>query len=230
MRFAALLCLLGLACPAAPFTADLPAGAKVLFQGDSITDCGRGRTSDPNHILGHGYAFIIAARNGAERPGHRTEFINRGVSGNTVLDLRKRWKQDALELQPDLLSVLIGANDSGRAVDPEVFEKTLEGLLADTKAAKPSLRIVICEPFLAPDGPAIRKSPGRSERMKVLQAVCRRVAERHKAVFVPLQAVFDEAAGRAPWNHWIWDGVHPTAAGHQLIADAWERTVNGAGR
>jgi lysophospholipase L1-like esterase len=89
---------------------------------------------------------------------------------------------------------------------------------------------VICEPFLAPDGPAIRKSPGRSERMKVLQTVCRRVAERHKAVFVPLQAVFDEAAGRAPWNHWIWDGVHPTAAGHQLIADAWERTVNGAGR
>jgi lysophospholipase L1-like esterase len=220
MSRALCLLLLTAACGAAPLS-DLPAGAKVLFQGDSITDCGRGRTSDPNHILGHGYAFIIAARNGSARPAQGVEYVNRGVSGNTVLDLRKRWKADAMDVAPDVLSVLIGANDSGRSVDP---------LLTETRKARPGLRIVLCEPFLAPDGPAIRKSPGRSERMKALQAACRRLADKHRAVFVPLQSVFDDASKKAPWTHWIWDGVHPTAAGHQLIADAWERSFNGNAR
>lgn len=229
MRLLVVLALGAALGRAAPL-AELTPGSKVLFQGDSITDCGRGRTTDPNHILGHGYAFIIAARHGAALPGLRTEFINRGVSGNTVLDLRKRWKADALDVGPDVLSVLIGANDSGKAVDPALFESTLDELLSAARAAKPGLRLVICEPFLAPDGPAIRKSPGRVRRMKALQAACRRLADKHKATFVPLQSVFDRAAEQTPWTHWIWDGVHPTAAGHQLIADAWERAMAGAGR
>lgn len=216
-------------CESAPLS-ELTPGSKVLFQGDSITDCGRGRTSDPNHILGHGYAFIIAAREGAARPALRTEFINRGVSGNTVLDLRKRWKADTVDQAADVLSVLIGANDSGKAVDPALFESTLDELLTQAREAKPGLRLVICEPFLAPDGPAIRKSPGRVERMKVLQAACRRLAEKHGATFVPLQSIFDRAAEKTPWTHWIWDGVHPTAAGHQLIADAWEKALAETGR
>lgn len=224
MRPLLLLALGATLCEAAPLS-ELPAGSKVLFQGDSITDGGRGRTSDPNHVLGHGYAFIIAARHGAARPGLRTDFINRGVSGNTVVDLRKRWKADAIDQAADVLSVLIGANDSGRSVDPALFESTLDGLLSEARAAKPGLRLVICEPFLAPDGPAIRKAPGRVERMKALQAACRRLAEKHRATFVPLQSVFDRAAEKTPWSHWIWDGVHPTAAGHQLIADAWERAL-----
>ena len=229
MRPLLLLALGATLCEAAPLS-ELPAGSKVLFQGDSITDGGRGRTSDPNHILGHGYAFIIAAREGAARPDLRTEFINRGVSGNTSLDLRKRWQADTIALAPDVLSVLIGANDSGKSVDPALFESTLDGLLSEARAAKPGLRLVICEPFLAPDGPAIRKAPGRVERMKALQAACRRLAEKHRATFVPLQSVFDRAAEKTPWSHWIWDGVHPTAAGHQLIADAWERALAESGR
>lgn len=229
MRTLIALALGAALCESAPLS-ELTPGSKVLFQGDSITDCGRGRTSDPNHILGHGYAFIIAAKEGAARPALRTEFINRGVSGNTVLDLRKRWKADTVDQAADVLSVLIGANDSGKAVDPALFESTLDELLTQAREAKPGLRLVICEPFLAPDGPAIRKSPGRVERMKVLQAACRRLAEKHKATFVPLQSVFDRAAEKTPWPHWIWDGVHPTAAGHQLIADAWEKALAETGR
>ena len=82
-----------------------------MFQGDSITDGNRGRSADPNHILGHGYVFIIAAKYGAAFPEAKLDFMNRGVSGNTVLDLEKRWQKDALDLKPDLLSILIGVND-----------------------------------------------------------------------------------------------------------------------
>ena len=64
--------------------------ARILFQGDSITDGNRGRSADPNHILGHGYAFIIAARHGAAFPEAKLDFMNRGISGNTVLDLEKQ--------------------------------------------------------------------------------------------------------------------------------------------
>ena len=95
---------------AEPIAAFTP-GARILFQGDSITDGNRGRSADPNHILGHGYVFIIAAKYGAAFPDLKLDFLNRGVSGNTVLDLEKRWQKDTLDLKPDVLSILIGVND-----------------------------------------------------------------------------------------------------------------------
>src|SRR3954453_13824130 len=113
-----LTCLLGRLSAAEPIAAFTP-GARILFQGDSITDGNRGRSADPNHILGHGYAFIIAAKFGAAFAPLNLEFINRGVSGNTVLGLQKRWPADTIALKPDVLSVLIGINDQGHGVPLE---------------------------------------------------------------------------------------------------------------
>jgi len=90
--------------------------ARILFQGDSITDGNRGRSADPNHILGHGYCFIIAAQYGAQFPEKKLTFMNRGISGNTVSNLQARWQKDTLDLKPDVLSILIGVNDNGRGV------------------------------------------------------------------------------------------------------------------
>src|SRR5580698_60236 len=123
-------------------------GARILFQGDSITDGNRGRTADPNHILGHGYVFIIAAKFGAAFPEAKLEFFNRGVSGNTVLDLEKRWQKDTLDLKPDVLSVLIGVNDKGKGVPFDQYERVYDRLLADAMAANPKLKLVLCEPFI----------------------------------------------------------------------------------
>jgi lysophospholipase L1-like esterase len=86
-------------------------GARILFQGDSITDGNRGRNSDPNHILGHGYQFIIAAKYGDDLANRNLTFINRGLSGNKVSDLARRWQTDTIDLKPDLLSILVGVND-----------------------------------------------------------------------------------------------------------------------
>src|SRR3982751_3727560 len=96
---------------AAEETPLFPSGARVLFQGDSITDGNRGRSEDPNHILGHGYAFIIAAKYGDVYAERNLVFINRGISGNKVSDLAKRWQKDTIDLKPDVLSILIGVND-----------------------------------------------------------------------------------------------------------------------
>lgn len=142
-----LLCLLLTASThaAEPIAAFTP-GARILFQGDSITDGNRGRSADPNHILGHGYAFIIAAKFGDAMAASDLTFINRGISGNTVLDLEKRWQKDTLDLKPDILSILIGVNDKGKGVPMDQYEQVYDKLLTDTKAANPNIKLVLCEP------------------------------------------------------------------------------------
>ena len=90
-------------------------GSRCLFLGDSITDMKWGRNqADRNHYLGHSYVFLIAARLGVDVPESKIEFFNRGVSGNKVSDLRKRWQKDAVEMRPDWLSILVGVNDISR--------------------------------------------------------------------------------------------------------------------
>jgi len=85
----------------------------ILFQGDSITDGGRQRTgSDFNHIMGQDYAYILAAQIGAQSPQRELVFLNRGISGDRVPDLEARWQADTIALHPQLLSILIGVNDT----------------------------------------------------------------------------------------------------------------------
>ena len=98
-------------------------GATILFQGDSITDGNRGINKDPNHILGHGYQAEISARFGADLAERHLTFMNRGVSGNTVSALARRWQTDTIDLKPDILSILIGVNDLGSGVSAEQYEQ-----------------------------------------------------------------------------------------------------------
>jgi lysophospholipase L1-like esterase len=198
----------------------------VLFQGDSITDGNRGRNADPNHILGHGYAFLVAAQNGAKFAQRQMAFANRGVSGNKVSDLAARWTNDTIDLKPTLLSILIGVNDASARVPLAQFEANYDKLLADTIAALPGVRLVLCEPFSLPVGAKKDNWDIWFADIKARQAVVERLGTKYRAPVVHFQAAFDEAAKRAPASYWIWDGVHPTYAGHQLMADEWTRTVN----
>jgi lysophospholipase L1-like esterase len=202
-----------------PIAAFTPS-ARILFQGDSITDGNRGRGADPNHILGHGYVFIIAARHGAAFPEAKLEFFNRGVSGNTVLALEKRWQKDTLDLKPDILSVLIGVNDNAQRVPMETFEEVYDRLLTDAKAGNPQIKLVLCEPFVLK--PAAKKPDADIAQRRAIVA---RLAAKHGAAVVHFQKALDEACKRAPAQYWVWDVVHPTYAGHQILADEWERAV-----
>ena len=200
-------------------------GARILFQGDSITDGNRGRSADPNHILGHGYAFIIAAKHGASFPELGLDFRNRGISGNTVVDLEGRWQKDTLDLKPDVLSILIGINDTGRNVPLEVYEQKLDNLIARTKEANPKIKLVLGEPFTLPHPKRADTYAAWRAAVQQRQDIVAKLAAKHGAVLVPFQKAFDEAAKRAPAEYWIWDSVHPTYAGHQIMADAWVMAV-----
>lgn len=218
---------------ASPTAADapprLPRGAHVLFQGDSITDGGRRREGrDQNHIFGQSYPLLTMARVCASHPEMGWRFSNRGIGGNTVADLTARWDTDTLALQPDVLSILIGINESfgsilggDKPIAVPVYESTYDALLARTRAALPRVQLLLCEPFTLPVGQVMRRWPEFRADVDARRQVVARLAERHGAVFVPLQAAFDRAAQRAPGEYWIFDGIHPTPAGHQVISDAW---------
>lgn len=203
----------------------------VLFQGDSITDGNRGRDNDPNHIHGHGYVYLIAAELGFQLADSGPQFINRGISGNRVSDMYARWNEDAIYLQPDLISILIGVNDAGKIIDgspggaSDRFERAYRHILEETKDVLPRTGIVLCEPFVLKTGNTIQNWDTWHQVIDEYSLVVRELARNYNALFVPLQQAFDDAATRTGAEYWIWDGIHPTTAGHRLIANEWLKVV-----
>ena len=194
----------------------------LVFQGDSITDCGRTGIGDGNN-MGMGYPAFIAAQLLGDQPEKEWNIINRGISGHRVVDLYARWKMDTLNLKPDILSILIGVNDTWHecrqnGVDVPRYDKFYRMLMDWTLEVLPDVKLVLMEPFVLPFG-AVEDS--WLPEMDARRAVVRKIAEDYKTVFVPLQSVFNDALKRAPQEYWLKDGVHPTAAGHRLIQKAW---------
>ncbi len=207
----------------------------ILFQGDSITDGGRNREDCPNHGLGHGYVYLIAARLGAEYPEDALTFRNRGCSGDKVTDLATRWEEDTLRLAPDVLSILIGVNGVGANLQRSAgvphtrYEAVYRELVEKTVQALPDIRLVLCEPFVLPGSATRAKWDTWRAEIDLRRQVVQRLAREFGAVFVPTQQTFETASQTTGPEYWIWDGVHPTPAGHELLARTWLAAV-GNGR
>jgi lysophospholipase L1-like esterase len=207
-------------------------GRVILFQGDSITDAGRDRNSTkPNDAgaLGSGYPLLVTAAVLAARPKDGLQFYNRGISGNKVPDLQQRWQRDTLDFKPDVMSILIGVNDFWHKLDHgytgtvQDYEQQYTALLDQTRRALPNLRLVVLEPFVLRTGAVTERwFPEFDQR----RAAAARVAAHAKAAFVPLQSIFDDKVRSAAPAYWAADGVHPTAAGHAVIAEQWRRAAH----
>lgn len=201
---------------------------RILFQGDSITDCGRSRENNVN--VGTGYPLLVKSLLGFEEPAVH-EFFNRGISGNRVVDVYARIKKDIINLRPDVMSILIGVNDvwhelgdDPNGVDNDKFFKIYCMLIEEIKAALPDLKIMVLAPFCL-QGSATTSTEERwqgfSTEVPKRAEMAKKVAEKYGLTFIPLQEKFDQLCESAPADHWLVDGVHPTAMGHQLIAREW---------
>lgn len=206
--------------------------ATVVFQGDSITDGGRWREgTDYNHVMGQDYAYIVAAEVGAIYPERNVTFINRGIGGDTIPKMAARWKTDTLDLRPNLLSILIGVNDtlsSEPRETAEEYEMGYDKLLAETVATLPGVKIVLGEPFLMPVGKYKADYAEKLADLKKRQDAVARLAAKYRLPLVRYQKVMTDACAKALAEHWSWDGVHPTYAGHGLMAKEWMRVVDQA--
>ena len=207
-------------------------GSRLLFQGDSITDMLWGRNEkDRNHYLGHGYVYLIAARLGVDMPQTQIDVYNRGISGNKVADLRQRWQKDAIDMKPDLLSILIGVNDVGRnldGVDIKAWEADYRFILDLSFEANQNLHLVLLDPFVLPSGRLSDTDAFKKWRYQVerLIPIVGQLVRDYNAIHIKTQVVFDTAAKAVSPEQWIWDGVHPLPQGHELIARNWLQEVS----
>ncbi len=203
---------------------------RILFQGDSITDCGRVRTEE--YSLGNGYPLLVKAQLGADCP-NEYEFINRGISGHRIVDLYARIKSEFINIKPDYASIFIGVNDVwheisyNNGVDTKKFEKIYTMLLDEIYEACPNIKLILMTPFVL-EGPLTCNTeaiPDRFERLKVGVAekadVVKKTAEKYNLPCIDLQAAFDEACKKAGPTYWTMDGVHPTSCGHEIIKRLW---------
>lgn len=199
----------------------------IVFQGDSITDAGRDRERlEPNmpSALGCGYANLIAARLLHRQASLGLQIYNRGISGDRIVNLYARWKIDCLNLNPSVISILVGVNDTAHefvrqnGVEVDRYENMYRELLRFTRSTHPEVRLILCEPFIFPCGVVTEAwLPDVQQR----QQVVRQLAAEFEATFVPFQQALDNAARTTTLAYWLDDGIHPTAAGHHLLAEAW---------
>ena len=208
---------------------------KILFYGDSITDAGRVRATN-GHIneLGYGYVRVIADRLTGVAP-EKYDVVNRGISGNRVVDLYARIKCDCWNENPDIVSILIGINDiwheidSCNGVEIDRFEKVYRMMIEDTQKALPNTKIILCEPFVLEGIATVAEGTDRYERF--CQAyeyakVVEKLAKEYALPFVELQQAFTEKAKESKAEYYLADGVHPHTAGATLIANEWLKVFN----
>ena len=226
-------------------------GLRVLYIGDSITDGGWGRSGgmptpsdkrnqkDMNHIYGHSFMMLCAAQYEAEYPDKNYSFYNRGIGGNTLEDLAARWRTDAIDLNPDVVSILIGANDVQKylntkkknpeaSFDIEAWINLYQSLLDSLRAQNSEIKIVLCTPFVAKSG-KIGQEPVFEERTKLTRLLAhhtKSIAHKYNAIVVEFDTLFEQLITTQPKEtYWIWDGIHPTPAGHAKMAKLWQETV-----
>ena len=209
---------------------------RILFLGDSITDMGRSREFNQSNDIwsyGNGYPIFVASELYRDDP-KKYEVLNRGISGDRIVDLYARIKADVWNLNPDVLSILIGVNDvwheieAKNGVELPRFEKTYRNLIEETQKVLPNTKIILCEPFVL-NGSATENTQDTPDKYQRFCAVyeyaevVKKLAKEYDLYFLPLQEKFNEKAegyGVAPF---LYDGVHPMIAGATLIADEWIR-------
>ena len=230
-------------------TLSMAQGKRVVFIGDSITDgaWGNGKVwnapsqdrdqNDMNHIYGHSYMLMAASQIEATRPDQGWKFWNRGISGDKLTDLEKRWQKDLIDLKPDIVSILIGTNDvemalnRGVEIDTKDWGNRFRSLLDEVLADNPESEFMLCTPFTAKSGKRGESDnyATREKMISVLSNEIRKICNDYHAKLVPFDTLVAETISSNPEvgiTYWIWDGIHPTPAMHYKMAQMWLDVLN----
>ncbi len=197
----------------------------ILFQGDSITDVNRNR--EDYYGMGQGYPLLIKSYLMEKYPNLNLSFLNRGISGNRIVDLYARWKGDCINLKPDFISILIGINDvwheynNKQGVNDKKFKKIYSILLEETKESLPNAQVVLMEPFVLKASATMENFKNWEEDVKIRQDIVKDLAREYSCLFIPLGEKFNNVSLINNPSYWLFDGVHPTEAGHMIIAKEW---------
>lgn len=200
----------------------IESGQKILFIGDSITDCGRRGDAAP---LGNGYVKFFTELVMAYYPERDITYVNTGIGGNRITNLKERWEEDALAHRPDWLSIKIGINDlhsylSGdpNGVSPELYAEIYDELLQKTKE-RLDCPIILIEPFYMS-----RDTSGGTFQSQVLEILPRyletvhKMSEKYGTKLVRTHDMFQRQLLYRDPSTYCQEPVHPNLLGHLLIA------------
>ena len=190
-------------------------GKNIVFIGDSITDCGRKEDSEG---IGNGYVRIVNDYLSLMLPDVTLRVENRGVSGETILDLKVRWQEDVVALKPDWLSMSIGINDEWKRVSPEMYRETYRELLRET-ISQCGASLILMETTIISENP----DDGSNERLLPYNRIVREVAEEFGAILVRQNELFQRYLRAQRGKTLTYDQVHMNSAGNLLIALNWLR-------
>jgi lysophospholipase L1-like esterase len=189
----------------------LKSGEKIVLIGDSITDCGRRAEFPP---LGNGYVHISANLAAAKYPEREITWVNKGIGGDTVQGLAKRWTEDVIKEDPNWVSIYIGINDAARSSPIEGFEKSYREIIGRT-LNETNAKIIMFEIFYIP----LEDAFNRRLNIAPYNQIIYKLAKENNAILVPIGKAFDEAVRKGKNRRWTTnDGVHPNQIGHTLIA------------
>lgn len=190
---------------------------KIVFFGDSITDCGRDRSDISS--LGNGYVKVLADKLLPLYPDTDLELVNKGVSGDRVSDLLDRVDKDVIALKPDACVIMIGINDAlcvfsrNEKLDLEVLKDDLTKLLTKLKDA--GIAVIFLEPFLLPAPDKLRVRRIFNGELAVINETASAICDE----FVAYDEMFSGLVYSTPYTEYSADGVHPTHRGSRLIAN-----------
>ncbi len=201
---------------------------RLLFFGDSLTDMGRNRKPGMKYASSYGVGFVfhIASKLMSEEPG-TYEIINRGIGGNKITSLYRRYKNDVIKEEPDVVTILVGVNDlfgkyrlpPGFGVTVERYKKIYIKMIEDIKNSLPNIKVILMEPFYL-EGRLIKRYLKKFEELKEYSKAVEEVAKETHSEYIPLQEMFNNVGKDNPSNY-LYDGLHTTPAGALLIAEKW---------
>lgn len=199
-------------------------GDRIVFAGDSVTDMGSNNPVGEGLFdnLGKGYPRVVESLLMSCYPEYNIRITNSGISGNTSLDLLKRFERDVVELHPTWVSICIGINDVWRQFDspgipehavlPEEYEENMEKMIAAVKDKVKGI-LILTPYYMEPC-----KADMMRARMDEYVEICRRLAEKHSCIFVDFQAMFDRYFAYKHSSYIAWDRVHPNRMGALMMA------------
>ena len=198
---------------------------KMVLMGDSITDCGRFGTEN---ALGTGYVNLFTKLIMTRYPARQITFLNKGIGGQRIVDLKERWTDDVIYHRPDYLSLLIGINDlhnfmfdEKNGVNPQVYEETYDYLLNRTRELLPKITLVLLDPFYIS-----RENSGNTIRNRVLDllpkyiSVVHKMAKKYHTKLIETHKIFQIQLQYRDAETFCPEPVHPNQTGHLIIADA----------
>lgn len=199
---------------------------KILFQGDSITDCNR--KYDDFYDLGDGYVKYVTDALTERYPNVEFEFINKGISGNRTKDLVARLQGDFIDIQPDIVTILIGVNDTWRRFDmndpttAEEFRSNYETVLKTIKE-RTNAKIIMLEAFLIYN----KGHESYREDLNAKLDETRLLAMNYADAYIPLDGLFAAACVGRDESDFSVDGFHPVEEGKKLIASQLLKALDG---